>query len=425
LKKFLLVALLFALFMNVNAQNIIKFEYFIDTDPGVGSATAVSPPASPTVTDFNIPISIASLTSGFHTLYIRGQSTAGEWTHTHFRTFYIVPLLAPPPTTITQVEYFTDTDPGVGAATQAPGIIPSTTITNLSINLDVTSLSSGFHTLYVRSKTADGQWTHTHFRKFYIAASNLPSSDNLVKFEYFFDTDPGFDKGTTAPIAPPVPSVTNQDIFASASNLSIGLHTVCIRSKDSSGDWTQVVTSTFLVVAPPTVTNFTPTNGSAGTSVTITGTNFTGASAVTFGGTAATSFTVVSANSITAVVGTGASGNVSVTTPGGAASLLGFVYNDKITGVEPISNSDRVEIYPNPSKSQEFNLQFPASWQGKNSTIEIMDMAGRIVYSTSSSINQTILTLLPDKSLEAGLYILTVQTEKNYIALKIAIRTNE
>ena len=37
-----------------------------------------------------------------------------------------------------------------------------------------------------------------------------------------------------------------------------------------------------------------------GTSVTITGTNFTGATAVTFGGTAATGVTVVSATSITA-----------------------------------------------------------------------------------------------------------------------------
>jgi uncharacterized delta-60 repeat protein len=77
---------------------------------------------------------------------------------------------------------------------------------------------------------------------------------------------------------------------------------------------------------PPTVTSFTPTSGATGTTVTITGTNFTGASAVSFGGTAAASFNVVSATQITAVVGSGASGSVSVTTPGGTATEIGFIY---------------------------------------------------------------------------------------------------
>ena len=58
----------------------------------------------------------------------------------------------------------------------------------------------------------------------------------------------------------------------------------------------------------PTITSFTPSSGSTGTVVTITGTNFTGATAVAFGGTPATSFTVVNATTITATVGSGATG---------------------------------------------------------------------------------------------------------------------
>src|SRR3989441_2974378 len=76
----------------------------------------------------------------------------------------------------------------------------------------------------------------------------------------------------------------------------------------------------FTVVNPPTVTSFTPASGPAGTSVTINGTNFTGASAVRFNGTSA-SFTVNSATAITATVPAGAtSGPISVTTSGGTAS---------------------------------------------------------------------------------------------------------
>ena len=76
----------------------------------------------------------------------------------------------------------------------------------------------------------------------------------------------------------------------------------------------------------PTITSFTPTTAPTGTTVTITGTNFTGATAVSFGGTAATTFTVVNATTITAVVANGATGSVSVTTPNGTASLGGFTY---------------------------------------------------------------------------------------------------
>jgi gliding motility-associated-like protein len=89
-----------------------------------------------------------------------------------------------------------------------------------------------------------------------------------------------------------------------------------------------VVTKTgFVFVPAPSVTSFTPTSAGAGATVTITGINLTGATAVSFGGIAATSFTVVSATSITAVVSVSTvSGDVSVTTPGGIANKTGFVF---------------------------------------------------------------------------------------------------
>src|SRR6266403_2094669 len=73
---------------------------------------------------------------------------------------------------------------------------------------------------------------------------------------------------------------------------SNGSHTLTAVARDSLGMlWTSDPV-TVTVSNPPTITSFTPSSGPVGTSVTISGTNFTGATAVLFNGTSA-SFTVV------------------------------------------------------------------------------------------------------------------------------------
>ncbi len=90
---------------------------------------------------------------------------------------------------------------------------------------------------------------------------------------------------------------------------------------------------------PPTVSSLSPTSGIHGTSVTITGTNFTSGSTVSFGGVAATA-TVNSPTQITATVPSGSgSVNVTVTTSvgtsaTGAASLFTYLL-PSVTGLSP------------------------------------------------------------------------------------------
>jgi hypothetical protein len=74
----------------------------------------------------------------------------------------------------------------------------------------------------------------------------------------------------------------------------------------------------------PTISGFTPSGGCANaTSVVITGTNFTGATAVTFGGTNAASYAVNSSTQITATPASGTTGQIQVTTPQGTATSSG------------------------------------------------------------------------------------------------------
>ena len=103
--------------------------------------------------------------------------------------------------------------------------------------------------------------------------------------------------------------------------------------------------------AAPTVTGLNPTSGSTagGNQVTLTGTGFTGATAVTFGATAATSFSVQSATQILATAPAHAAGpvNVTVTTPAGTSTTgagnqytyVAPVAAPTVTGLNPTSGS--------------------------------------------------------------------------------------
>jgi concanavalin A-like lectin/glucanase superfamily protein/IPT/TIG domain-containing protein len=116
---------------------------------------------------------------------------------------------------------------------------------------------------------------------------------------------------------------TNPCQFEIVSATAIDAH---VETGDVTG--TFVVTSeagsatsaTFTVTTStlPVISGFTPTSGPVGTSVTIAGSNFTGATAVNIGNVAAASFVVNSATQITAAVKSGAStGPITVTTPAG------------------------------------------------------------------------------------------------------------
>ena len=106
----------------------------------------------------------------------------------------------------------------------------------------------------------------------------------------------------------------------------------------SDYDWhTRIGSFKFASCGPaPTIGGFSPPNGAAGTSVTITGTHLDGATAVKFNGKVAT-FTVNSPTQITATVPTGATdGPISVVTPRGTAtSATSFHIAPTVTGFSP------------------------------------------------------------------------------------------
>ncbi len=102
------------------------------------------------------------------------------------------------------------------------------------------------------------------------------------------------------------------------------------------------VTSSVPFYLPPRLTTMVPETGTVGTSVTLTGTNFTGVTSVTFAGTNSTTvsapITSLNATQMNVVVPTNAvSGLVIVTTPGGViASTNNFTVTPRVDSFTPL-----------------------------------------------------------------------------------------
>lgn len=229
-------------FTNPNtAVNVDYAEYFVDTDPGAGNGTAISLTPAVNISNLSFGINIASISPGIHTLYLRVKDAQGKWSIVSNMLFAKVQTLSGNPHTtsnITKLEYFFDSDPGLGNGTDVP-VTANADISGMAFNANVSSLTPGIHTLYLRSKDAQGKWSivqHMQFAKVQPPQTNPHTAGNIVKMEYFFNADPGLGNGIDVPVAPGQ-NLSNVAFNASVASLSTGLHTLYVRTKDAQGKW--------------------------------------------------------------------------------------------------------------------------------------------------------------------------------------------
>ncbi|MCU0368768.1 MAG: hypothetical protein MUF39_08050, partial [Cyclobacteriaceae bacterium] len=261
---------------NVQATNLTRAEYFIDTDPGFGNGTNLPITSGASINlAFTVPLN--SLTPGFHTLHVRTRDNTTRWTHAHIQTFYVVPpIMTPGVVNLTKAEYFFDTDPGQGNGT--PITITSGNAQNNAFTIPLNGLSEGFHRLNIRYKNnaTTASWSHAFQGTFYIIPASILPSQNITRIEYFIDTDPGFGQASKINFTP-APSV-NQPAVIDLTSVPSGNHILYARAKDDKGFWSDIVSSPFTIAncvppAQPVVADQARCN--AGT-VTFTATGATG-----------------------------------------------------------------------------------------------------------------------------------------------------
>ncbi|HEX8505553.1 MAG TPA: IPT/TIG domain-containing protein [Hymenobacter sp.] len=177
-----------------------------------------------------------------------------------------------------------------------------------------------------------------------------------------------------------------------------------IVTNPAPGGGASAATTFAVTAAVPTIASFTPTTGGPGTTVIVTGTNFTGATAVSIGSFAIPDYTVVSATSISLVLpsGTGGvSGFLTVVTPGGTAtSATAFSLVSATLASQAMPG---LTVFPNPA-TDHITVALPRSGAA---TVALRDLMGRLVLAPAALAADQQLRL--PATLAAGVYLLEVR----------------
>ncbi|HHB13357.1 MAG TPA: HYR domain-containing protein [Chromatiales bacterium] len=235
---------------------IAAAEYFIDTDPGEGSATPLEA-ADGAFDEAEEEIDFAgvdpsALSSGVHHLFVRLQDSEGVWGPARRVAFQGRPLGG--------CEYYIDSDPGQGAGTAltaSDGAFDTgAELVELSA-VDTTGLDEGWHTLYVRCLDARGYWGDPEPHDFY-ADYTAPVVDITAPAGCTPDPTPLLtcmvtDARPTTQVVTVDGTVVDKQCGDSLDALADGTHTVTVTSTDAAGN-EGTTSSSFVVGATgPTV----------------------------------------------------------------------------------------------------------------------------------------------------------------------------
>lgn len=157
---------------SLHSQQVSQGEYFFNdyVDFGKGKNFTLNQGEA------SLEIDISELPGGLNVLFSRVKSNQGVWSQLTHSVFYkhVTPVVKE----MVALEYFIDVYKDFGKGT----------IINLNSGgeeylLDVGSLNSGLHVLFVRGKDNYGNWTHVKKTAFYIANNEIV---NIVALKYQF-----------------------------------------------------------------------------------------------------------------------------------------------------------------------------------------------------------------------------------------------
>ncbi len=228
----MLLAVVLAVCASVSLRAQTGIEYFFDSDPGFGKAqrTAITLDDEGEVV-LSVPtkgLSPGNHLFGYRAFYFEYDEFGDPVTHYAPTVIQTVEIYT---NKIYSVEYFWDDDPGFGNGVPV-AITPGEEISLDNLEIPTEGLAQGDHVFGIRACGENG-WGPTLRQKVYVPASTLHGED-VSYVEYFWDTDPGFGKGTQISITPGQ-DVSVENLELSTDGLTYGNHNLFIRAYGNAG----------------------------------------------------------------------------------------------------------------------------------------------------------------------------------------------
>ena len=214
-----------------STKQIVGYEYAFNNQQGLQYV-----PITP-ATDFNLltDINVSALTNALNVLHIRFKDNTGKWSSMKSHLFMTQFSDASSTKQIVGYEYAFNNQQGL----QYVPVTPETDF-NLLTDIDVSALTNALNVLHIRFKDNTGKWSSMKSHLFMTQFSDVPSTKQIVGYEYAFNNGQSFQY---MPVTPATDFNLLTDIDVSA--LSNAINVLQIRFKDNTGKWSSMKSHLF------------------------------------------------------------------------------------------------------------------------------------------------------------------------------------
>ena len=220
-------------------KKIISYEYWIDDDYPSRTIQDVTPSSVYHMMD---PLNLATVTAGFHTLNLRFKDSDNIWSSVLTQFFTRVPSSIAGEKKIVSYEYWVDDN---YASKIVQDVAPSSVFHKME-SLNLTTVSTGFHTMNLRFKDNAGGWSSVLSQFFTKNHEGCVVPNKIVSMGLWYDDDPSTMENYT--LTPPVNVYHLMDTIETPF-LTIGNHQVNYQFGDINKTFSVVRTDTFNITS--------------------------------------------------------------------------------------------------------------------------------------------------------------------------------